>query len=739
MMKFIILTVLIQLPNLLFAQDSNSAPKIKASGGSNCFQSLDAKDMENLGNILYLREQTKSKNTSHSENEVYEDQINNINKNFSGEKKQAAMAVLSMAIASRNEARLKQVMNQALSRGDISLNKSERAQISDLIKDARVNGIDLELLLNLKTASVSQSAKVLKSKGAKILPNGEWKFGKDFDFKAAKKDPQVKEALSDFFPNEVKYLSEKARGYVVIGDRVVMNEFDPHKKRINGQEAEWYWRSDDIEEHTKKTVEIIDRFTKKSEEFAKISKENTHWVKITDAALSADIVCDKSMKDILLAPAFGGIDNVVNFFTGKDDDGMKRWERGLDRQLKIKDELYQITTEMTYHGASEETKAAMRQAISKLQNKSDEDLEKGLAGTKTAMTAIALSPLAVLTAPVSLPAAGTTGLSAALAYTGATLSVISLATPAIMASRNVIEAVKNGDDALCSMVKYGADVPVKAVDNLKWGAMGPVVKVMSPALKPLAAVLNLGPNASKYALIAPGAIVSGKGVYDNAVATKEGEVVINNIERALEQSKRDGDKAHVAVLEEMLREAKDQRWINVIGLAKSSVSVLDAVKKCAESPNINEDISVGQGTSTRGNFETTNVSTTVTSGTKTQTISSGSITMPSSFTINGTNQQNQTNTFSTNTGGSFIMYKSLEPKSVQTVSGRAPSQIPVVLDSKETTNSVSSLKTGDSFSKNTTKIIDSTRSLVLDEMEKEKKEKEKKEKEEKDKKILENK
>jgi hypothetical protein len=730
MTYLLILSLTIYLP-LVFAQNNSEAPKISASGGSNCFQSLDAKDMENLGEILYLRDQAVAANKNNPGNETYEDKIKTINQKFSGEKKQAALAVLSISIAKKNEARLKQVINQALFRGDNGLNQAEKTQLEDLTKDAKVHGIDLELLLNFKIASVKNSASLLKSKGASLLPNGEWKFGKDFDFSQARNDPKIKAALADFFPNEVKLLSEEARGFVVIGDRVVMNEFDPSKKRDPVKGTEWFWRSDDMEAHSKKTIEIIDRFTKKAEEFAKVSKENTHWVKITDAAISSDIICDKSMKDLLLLPVFGGIDNVVNYFTGSDDDARKRWDRGLDNQSKIKEELYNISTELTYHGASDETKAALRKTIADLQNKSDMDLEKGLSGTKTALTAIALSPLAVVTAPISLPAAGTTGLGAALAYTGATLSVISLATPAIMATRNVIEAANNGDDTLCSMIKFGADVPVKAVENLKWGAMGPVVKVISPALKPIADILNLGPNASKYALIAPGAIVSGKGVYDNAQATKESQQAIKNIERALEQSKLDQDTAHVAVLEEMLREAKDQRWINVIGLAKSSVSVLDAVKKCAEKNLVvTENRSNDQTTSQKVNSESNNVYIFGTNHSNSQyssSSSSGSLSMPSSMTISGSNQLSPTNSFSMNSGGTIIINNNIQSPTVQTISGRAPSQVPVVIESK------------DSFSKNTTKILDSTRSLLLDELEKEKKEKEKKEKEEQEKKIIEKK
>ena len=41
---------------LALAEETDSGgPKITASGGEDCFKSLDAKDMENLGTILYLR------------------------------------------------------------------------------------------------------------------------------------------------------------------------------------------------------------------------------------------------------------------------------------------------------------------------------------------------------------------------------------------------------------------------------------------------------------------------------------------------------------------------------------------------------------------------------------------------------------------------------------------------------------------------------------------------------------
>jgi ribulose bisphosphate carboxylase small subunit len=156
------------------------APLITASAGKDCFKSLDAKDMENLGSILYIRERTASSLTPVSND--YDAQRKAIDANFSGIKREAAYALLTSAIATSNEALLKQVMNQALARGQMQLNDNDKKQISHLIEQGFQNGVDLVSMLNLRTASMSQAAEILKSKGAKISANGEWDFSADFNF-----------------------------------------------------------------------------------------------------------------------------------------------------------------------------------------------------------------------------------------------------------------------------------------------------------------------------------------------------------------------------------------------------------------------------------------------------------------------------------------------------------------------------------------------------------------------------
>lgn len=577
-------------------------PVINPSGGRNCFKSLDAKDMENLGGILYLRNKTANSSSPHD----YQAQVKAIDATFSGEKRAAAFAVLSMQISKVNEARLRQAMNQALHRGERNLNQYEIMQINDLVDQAKNEDTDLIALLNLKTANLRHSAEILKSKGAKLLPNGEWSFGKEFNFNEVKNNLKLKDALSAFFPREVAELSLPGRGYSLIGDRIVTKGFDINLKRSADKDVEWSWKSEGLEEHTSKTVEIIDQFTKKAEEFARMSKENGNWINVTKAGMSADIVCGLSYKDILLP----GINGLANYFSADKENGMQEWERKLNEQRKVKQELGQLISDLTIHGASPETLAALRQAIFDLENKSDEELESGLKGMKHAFIGIALAPLAVLTAPLSLPAAGASTVTATIAYTGAALTVISLGTPIVMASRNIYEDVQKGDDKLCSLFKHGSIAPINAIHTLKWGAMGPILKALNPMIKPLSEILHVGESATKYALIVPASLVSGQGIYNSSIFTIESQKAIRNIEKALEASKAEGKSANTAVLEEMLKEAKDQRWLNVVSLARSSVGLMNSIDKMlAKSVSTNSETfttNTGNGPSLTSQSITTN-------------------------------------------------------------------------------------------------------------------------------------
>ncbi len=548
----------------------HAAPSINASAGKDCFKSLDAKDMENLGSILYLRERTASSLTPVTND--YDAQRKAIDANFTGAKREAAYALLTSAIATSNDSLLKQVMNQALARGQTQLNDNDKKQISHLIDQGLQNGVDIVSMLNLRTASMSPAAEILKSKGAKLTANGEWNFDADFNFNEIKNDPILKESLSIFFPEQVKELSQPWRGYTVIGNRIVMNSFDVHQK---GKNKDWYWESASIEDHTKKTVEILDRFTRKAEEYARLSKENWNWVKMLDASTSANLVCGTSMKDILGGPVL----TLARHFSGDRNHEMQDWENGLDKLSRVHRELLEFQTELIIHGATDETKNAVREATAKVTSKSDDDMNAGIKGMKTALVGIACAPLVVLTAPISLPAAGATATAATLAYAGAALTVISLATPVVMAGRNVYQAVKNGDGALCSVVKHGAIVPVKFVNTLKWGAMGPVIKSLGPVLSPMTKFLNLGAEGSKYAVLIPSFVLSGKGAYDSNQARVQSNEAIAKIEIALKDSKERGNLAHTRVLEEMLRDARDKKWESVIGLLSSTVGLLDATYK----------------------------------------------------------------------------------------------------------------------------------------------------------------
>ena len=188
-------------------------------------------------------------------------------------------------------------MNQAIFRGDTSLNEAEKKQISDITIKADMDGMDLSLLLNVKTASLRSPAEVLKSKGAKLLPNGEWYFDEKFNFSEFFNRPELKVALEAFFPNEVKKLSIDARDSAIIGNRLVIKAFDPEQVEP-GKKSKWYLENVDIKEHTEKTVNLIDKFTKKAEEFARLGKENGHWINLTHSALSTDIFCGMSAMDM---------------------------------------------------------------------------------------------------------------------------------------------------------------------------------------------------------------------------------------------------------------------------------------------------------------------------------------------------------------------------------------------------------------------------------------------------------
>ena len=548
--------------------------QINPSAGKDCFKSLDSKDIENLANILYLRDRTAESLTSNGPPE-FEKQLKQIDTNFPGEKKAAAYALLSMEIAKVNEARLKQSINQVLSRGQNSLNREDQNRIGDILMQAKENGVDLYPFLNLRVAKLSSSAELLKSKGAKLKPSGEWIFGDDFDFTKAEHDLRLRDALADFFPNEMKELSQVGHRHVIIGDRVVIKEWDMN--HVPANEAEWHWRSADLEKHKIKTLDIIDRFTKKSEAFARLAKHNGHWITLFDAATSNDIFCGLSVQDIL-SPQSKVIIDLAHKFTGEKPNGWNKWDASLKEEQKLSEELDGLLQELTLHGANEETKASMRKAISGIRIKSIDEMEKGIKGMNAAATAVTFAPLAFLSAPVSIPAAGSSALITGLGWTGATLSTLALINPVAIAVRNIKEDIAKGDSLLCTTFKHGALVPVKLVNTLKWGAMGPFVGTLMPIMKPLSSAVTIDPTVAKFAIVVPFVLISGKNTYDATQYAKESAQVIVNLKVARDTALKNGNKMHAQVLEDMIRDANDEKWENVLGLARSTVGLIDAAQ-----------------------------------------------------------------------------------------------------------------------------------------------------------------
>ena len=574
-----ILSLMVVSPFAVFGSEVSNEPDavmpmIKKSAGKDCFKSLGAADMEILGNILYSRNNLM-KAISPDANKDYTLQKQDIDKHFSGAKKVAAYALLSNAIAKTNQALLKQVMNQSLYRDEKKLNDNDKKLIKNIIVDARKNGLDLEDLLNKKISNLWDYAQVLKSKGAKLTPNGEWNFDKDFNFEDINRDPKLKNALSAFFPDEVKELSFEGRGFAIIGNRAVQNVPDPKGKDDLKNKQSWVWKSDDVKSHFKKILEIEDRFFKKAEEYARLSKENNNWAVITGAALDTNAYCGISLMKVI--PEVNSIRALAQYFSGKKLNMRDSWDAGLKSQIDLQEDLGKLIIEMSLYGASSEVTAEMRSQLSALTKNSNDDLDKGLVGMKRAMTAIACAPLAAITAPISLPAAGTTGATAFFAYAGFTLTAVGLTTPAVLAAMNIAEASKSGDGLLCSMVKEGAILPVKYIEALKWGAMAPVLKGLEPYADKLIKIAKPGPKTLFVTLNGPKALMVGTLAADKVIAGLKNREAIANLEEALRVEEKSGNTAHAEVIKEILKNAKEERWDIALGLAMATVSIHDII------------------------------------------------------------------------------------------------------------------------------------------------------------------
>jgi hypothetical protein len=215
------------------------------------------------------------------------------------------------------------------------------------------------------------------------------------------------------------------------------------------------------------------------------------------------------------------------------------------------------------------------------------------------------------------------------------------------------------------MGKQIASVPVKAIDTLKWGALGPVVKSLTPALKPVATYLKLGPASEKYAVIIPGSLITGKGIYDNGKLTLEANKAIDNIEKALVIARKEQNQAHTQVLEQMLKEAKEQRWSHVLTLARSSVGIVDTVRKALTPATLavsNPSLSSITATNSQaGKSQTTN------SGSSIIMQSNGTPTMSSS-----TESATRTFTYSSSSSSSRSTSSISSPSSKTTTTNSGP-------------------------------------------------------------------
>ena len=544
---------------------------IKSSGGSECFKSLDATDLENLGQIIYIRNKVARNINDNTDDFVAKEK--EIEKNFSGEKKAAAYALLYQAKAQSNQAAYNQIINKAIFYNNKKIDEVSSAKY---IKEAKKNGVNLVSLLNSKLASSWGSAQLLRSKGARVNPNGDWEFDKKFNFGEIKNNPKLKNALSDFFPDQVKELSQSSRGFAVIGNRVVKNIPDPSQKQSAANPTNWIWQSADRNEHFQRILEIQDHFLKKAEAYARASKRNGNWAVITGAAIDTK-VCGVSFTDILaITPGAPSLMQLARYFAGKKIPNMNdSWEKGLNSQLALQDDLGNMLTDLIALGASKEMIQAMRDQLAALNKKSITELDNGLIGTKRAMFALTCAPLAVVTAPLSFPAAG----ASLMTTIGFGLTVVSIATPTVLASINIIEATKKGDGLLCSMIKEGSILPVKYVESFRWGAMGPVLGKLAPTAEKALKLVNLGPQALKITLITPGAILVGVGA-----VSKIKEILKNSnfILELQEELAREKNPDHANAIREILKKAKAEEWDAAVGLLMTSVSIHDIAKKALE-------------------------------------------------------------------------------------------------------------------------------------------------------------
>ena len=560
-----------------FAEEKDQTTTIKASAGrgiTDCFSSLDATDMENLGGIIYNKNNIQ--NSMHPQKNIdYELQRKDIDKTFTGEKKIAALAILSNAIAKSNEAVLKQVMNKAIDRVDHKVNDEDKKLIGGMIEDGKKNGVDLEKVLNTNIATLSEYAIILKSKGAKITPEGNWSFDDKFNFAEMKSDPKLKSALEAFFPDEVNELSQDSRGFAIIGNRVVKNIPDPTVKKNANEDTSWIWESANIEDHFNKILGIQDRFVKKAEEYARTTKKNSNWIVLTGAALDSNISCGFRMTSLI--PGLNNYRAVLNYINGKNDNLKDSWDKGLDSQLNSQEELGGLIIEMSRAGATQETIQVMRDQYALLRSKSEEDMEAGLKGMKRSMTAIACAPLAVIAAPIALPAAGTTGAALAVGYAGTALTAISLATPLVIAGINIKQAYGNGDGFLCSTFKEASMAGVKTIETLRWGAMGPLLKKLAPGadklinyIKPKPVTLFLATHGPSVALVTTLTVSKVKSFIKNAE-------VRNKLEEAIKIEESVGNKAHADVLKEILKAAKEDKFDLIVDMLSTSVSIHEIV------------------------------------------------------------------------------------------------------------------------------------------------------------------
>lgn len=535
-------------------------------------------------------------------------------------------------------------------KSDDKFSKNEKSLLKEIVEKNLSNNVSIVDALNKKVEqSLGPAQVLLKEKGVKLNENGEWIFDETFDFAKIKrgnqkgnkdkKSMELMNALSHFFPEAVKVLTGENRGYALFGNRVVRNIPDPKQKFNPGkvyldpvtnqykhQETDWIWESEDLEGHLKKVNAIQKRFVRASEEFARMSKQKGSWIMMTGVVVEGMInlpidwisprtkagdtkICPDPQSSANPLPLQGSsIDGLIKHY----DDGTNSrtpianlWSEQIRAEQILQEELGMIMRDMALAGASDQTLQAMRDQYASLRNKSDADLENGLKGMDLATKAIIVAPLAVLTSPFSLPAAGAGLITTSLGYAGLTLTVVSLATPAVLAMQSISEATAKGDSLSCAIFREGAIVPVKLVHTLKWGAMGPVLKKFAPyadkVLQKFVNVSDVRDAILKYSLMAPGTIVMGKEAVAKSIAWFKNSENMAALEESLKAEEKVGNEAHADVIRKLIKSAKEEKWEIALGLVGIAVGTADLANKIATpskkqvAPAKKEDDSEGDG------------------------------------------------------------------------------------------------------------------------------------------------